>query len=89
MRRIYHCLSSFCLATVLVITAASAGCAGRVRIYDDDHRDWHQWNRDEDVQYRRYLGERHEDYREYSKLKPDEQKDYWNWRHGHSDSDNH
>jgi hypothetical protein len=42
MRIIYRYLSSFCLATTLVLTVASAGCTGQVRIRDEDHDDWHR-----------------------------------------------
>ena len=82
MRQISYYLSSLCLSTTLVITAAGAGCAGRVRVYDEYHSDWHRWDHNEDREYRRYLSERHEGYRNYSKLDRDEQKNYWDWRHG-------
>ena len=36
-----------------------------------------------------YLEERHEEYRSYDTLKPDEQQKYWNWRHDHPDEDRH
>ncbi len=83
MRGIFRYLSSFCLVATLVITAASAGCAGRVRVYDEYHSDYHRWDHDEDVRYRQYLSERHEQYRDYSTLNRDEQKSYWDWRHSH------
>jgi hypothetical protein len=87
MRGIFRYLSSFCLGATLAITTASAGCAGRVRIYDSYHTDYHRWDHHEDVAYRRYLGERHEEYRDFSKLDGDRQKDYWDWRHSHPDPD--
>jgi hypothetical protein len=83
MRRIYSYLSSFCLAFTIIIAVAGIGCAGRVRIYDSYHDDYHVWNHDEDVHYRQYLADRHEEYRDYAKLSPDEQKGYWDWRHSH------
>jgi hypothetical protein len=83
MSQIKRILSSACLAASLLITVAGAGCAGRVRVYDEYHSDYHNWDRHEDVVYRSYWGERHEPYRDYNKLNKDEQKEYWNWRHDH------
>ena len=55
------------------------------RIYDRDHRDYHNWNDNEDQYYRRYLGERHRDYRPFTQQRRREQRDYWNWRHSQTD----
>jgi hypothetical protein len=85
MSPIKRILSSTFLAASLLIAVANTGCAGRVRIYDDYHSDWHTWDHNEDVVYRSYWTERHEPYRDYNKLNKDEQKDYWNWRHDHAD----
>jgi hypothetical protein len=79
-------LASALLAGSLLIAVGSSGCAARVRVYDEDHRDYHSWNHDEDVVYRGYWTERKEPYRDYKKLNKDEQKDYWNWRHNHPDN---
>ncbi|MFI5092700.1 MAG: hypothetical protein WCE50_03725 [Candidatus Acidiferrum sp.] len=57
----------------------------QTRVYDRSHKDYHQWNDNEDRAYRRYLGEQHEDYRDYSKLKRNQQTAYWNWRHRNPD----
>ena len=78
-------IASLFLASVFVISASNLGCAARVRLYDQDHADWHRWNGDEDHAYRSYLSENHKDYREFSQLNRDEQAQYWNWRHSHPD----
>jgi hypothetical protein len=59
------------------------------RIYDRDHKDYHNWNGDEDRVYRQWYTESHNGrgYREYNKLKHKEQNAYWNWRHQHGDHD--
>ena len=57
----------------------------QIRVYDKQHKDYHNWDEREDHAYRRYLSERHEEYREYSKLKEKQQREYWNWRHSHPD----
>jgi len=86
MSRIKRVLISSCFAGNLLIAVAGLGCAGRVRIYDEYHSDWHTWDHNEDVAYRSYWNERHEPYRDYNKLNKGEQKDYWNWRHDHPDN---
>src|SRR5436309_9373465 len=52
-----------------------------VRYEDRAHKDFHEWNPDEDQAYRRYLQEHHRKYHEFSKAKKSEQSDYWKWRH--------
>ena len=71
------------LAAIVFVSLGSAGCAGRVSYYDEDHHDYHRWNNHEVVVYRSYWTGRHEPYREYSTLNKDEQRDYWKWRHEH------
>jgi Ni/Co efflux regulator RcnB len=57
------------------------------RVYDRAHKDYHNWDGNEDRSYRQYLGEKHRDYRPFSETKPKEQTAYWNWRHSHPDQD--
>ena len=59
------------------------------RIYDRDHKDYHNWNGDEDRNYRKWYNERHQgrEYREYNRLNKHDQTAYWNWRHQHGDGD--
>ncbi len=57
----------------------------RNRIYDRDHKDYHNWDDNEDRSYRLYLGERHREYRPFVELKAKDQRAYWNWRHNHPD----
>jgi hypothetical protein len=89
MSRIKRFLSLACLSAGLFLAVGGSGCAGRVRVYDEYHSDWHQWDHNEDLAYHRYWDERHESYRDYNKLNKGEQKDYWNWRHAHPDNDKH
>jgi hypothetical protein len=86
MSRIKRILSSTYLAASFLIFVASSGCAGRVRVYDEYHGDYHHWDHHEDDEYRSYWNEHHEPYRDYNKLNKDEQKNYWNWRHDHPDN---
>jgi hypothetical protein len=59
----------------------------QVRVYDRDHKDYHNWDDREEHAYRGYLAERHENYRAYEKQKHKDQRHYWNWRHSHPDHD--
>jgi hypothetical protein len=59
----------------------------QVRIYDRDHRDYHNWDDHEDRAYRRYLTVEHRTYREYHRQHHRVQRHYWNWRHTHPDRD--
>lgn len=60
---------------------------GQGRVYDQAHRDWHDWNDREERAYRQFLNENRRDYREFSRLDARGQRDYWNWRHSHPDRD--
>jgi hypothetical protein len=53
------------------------------RVYDRAHRDYHNWNGDEDRLYRQYLEEHHRQYRVYSRMNQKQQREYWQWRHDH------
>ena len=57
------------------------------RYYDRERHDWHEWNEHENRAYRHWLMEerREQRYREYQRLKAEEQRAYWNWRHTHPD----
>jgi hypothetical protein len=59
----------------------------QVRIYDRDHRDYHDWDNREDRAYWRYLAAQHWRYREYHRQHHRTQRQYWNWRHNHPDRD--
>ena len=58
------------------------------RYYDREHKDYHNWDGNEDNAYRRWITEeRHEQYRDFGRLKRDQQSAYWSWRHQHPDND--
>lgn len=56
------------------------------RYYDKEHRDYHEWNANEDRAYRRYWEERHHTYVDWARASAAQQQAYWNWRHSHPDS---
>ena len=57
------------LATTGSVVAARTPQDVQVRVYDRDHKDYHDWNESEERAYKHYLEERHEQYRKYDKLK--------------------
>jgi hypothetical protein len=59
----------------------------RNRFYDRQHKDYHNWDSNEDRSFRVYLGERHREYHPFVELKVKEQNSYWKWRHNHPDHD--
>jgi hypothetical protein len=93
MHRTHRYITSLFLAAALaaplsVMAAASPQDAGvQVRVYDRDHRDYHNWDDREDHAYRGFLTERRETYREYNRQNHKTQRRYWKWRHEHPDHD--
>jgi hypothetical protein len=87
-----HIRSLFLAAAIAAPVAIMAhprpqGGSVQVRIYDRDHRDYHDWDDHEDRAYRRYLAAQHRTYREYHRQRRSVQRHYWNWRHSHPDHD--
>jgi hypothetical protein len=93
MRRVSRYISLLFLATAIAAPAlVGAGAKAQeasvqVRVYDRDHRDYHNWDDREDRAYRRYLVERHRSYQTYQRQHYKVQRHYWNWRHSHPDRD--
>jgi len=80
-------LSGFLLGAALIApVAVRADEHHDKRYYDRDHKDYHQWNGQEDRAYRVYLGEQHRNYRDFSRVRRNEQSQYFAWRHSHPDS---
>jgi hypothetical protein len=76
----------FWLASALLAGALTVACAHHYRAYDPYYNDYHVWNDREVVYYQQWARETHRDpNRDFRKLPPDEQEDYWKWRHTHSD----
>jgi hypothetical protein len=55
------------------------------RVYDKEHKDYHNWDDNENKAWGQYRTENHKDSREYSKANKKEQSEYWNYRHAHPD----
>lgn len=80
-------MSSLLLAAALASPLVSTGCAGHgyYRTYDPYYHDYHRWDDHEQVYYHQWITINHRPDRDFRQLGPDEQKQYWDWRHGHSD----
>jgi hypothetical protein len=93
MRYLDRCIGLLILASAIAAPTAIMASprpqdgSVQVRIYDRDHRDYHDWNDREDRAYRRYLVEQHRSYRVYHRQHYRVQRHYWNWRHSHPDND--
>lgn len=59
------------------------------RYYDQQNRDYHNWDSREDRMYRQWLAERNYSYVNYDQLRPEDQRDYWNWRHRQEKRERH
>lgn len=75
--------AAFVAPTVVTTTVTAQGV--QVRVFDSNHRDYHNWDDREDRAYRRYLNEQHHSYREYNRQNKRSQRSYWTWRHSHPD----
>ena len=57
------------------------------RYYDQDRKDYHEWNEREDRAYRHWLQMNHKAYHDWKKSNAKEQRAYWKWRHDHRGDD--
>jgi hypothetical protein len=90
MGTLKRCLSSILMAGALATPVIITGCAARVgvgyRVYDPYYRDYHVWDDHERGYYQQWTVETHRDpHRDFRKLKHEQQKEYWSWRHNRSD----
>ena len=73
------------LAVSLTAPLVMADDHDNKRYYDKTHKDYHQWNENEDRSYNQFLNEKHVQVHHWKKAKHAEQQEYWNWRHEHPD----
>jgi hypothetical protein len=87
MARGYKFILSVLLAGALCSLMIFGGCAARAsyRVYDPAYGDYHVWDHNEVAYYQRWEVETHRDHREFAKRSADEQKEYFTWRHAHSE----
>jgi hypothetical protein len=78
-------LSAALAAPVAILAAAPQEANVQVRVYDRNHKDYHNWDDNENRAWGQYLTENHREAHEFSKANRKEQSQYWNWRHAHPD----
>jgi hypothetical protein len=75
------------LIAPMAITANAAPQKVSVRVYDRDHKDYHNWDDREVHSYSLFRGEHPKYNVTFSKTKRNQQREYWSWRHEHPDHD--
>jgi hypothetical protein len=79
-------LTAALAAPVAIMAAARPQEASvQVRVYDKNHKDYHNWDDNENRNWERFLTENHRNSHEFSKANTKEQSEYWNWRHSQPD----
>jgi len=93
MNRAYRLASSLFLAAAIaapvsmLAAPAAQDAAVQVRVYDRDHKDYHNWDDNENKRWGLYLQENHRKEHDFKKATRKEQSEYWKWRHDHPDAD--
>jgi hypothetical protein len=82
MHRGSRWVRSLLMAAVLAAPAMIVGCAEHARVYDPYYHDYHVWDSNEVVYYQRWEHETHREHKDFDKRSAEEQKQYWDWRHG-------
>ena len=91
MDRTHRYISSLFLTAALAVPVAIMAAPGpqnasvQVRVYDRDHKDYHNWDDHENQSWGLYLSNNHKKPHEFAKANKKEQSQYWNWRHDHPD----
>ena len=81
-------LAAAIAAPVSIIAApAPQGASTQVRVYDTDHKDYHNWDDNENKAWGVYLTDNKKKAHTFTRSSKKEQSDYWNWRHDHPDHD--
>jgi hypothetical protein len=91
MHRVHTYIASLfltaALAAPVALMAAPVPQEARVqiRVYDRQHKDYHNWDDNENRAWGQYLSDNHKNSHEFSKANRREQSRYWNYRHSHPD----
>lgn len=87
----HRCIASFFLTAVLAAPAVTLAApvpqdaAVQVRVYDRNHKDYHNWDDHEEHAWGQFEVETHRNHHDYQHANKKEQSQYWNWRHSHPD----
>jgi len=92
MHHAHRYIASLFLTAALVAPVAILGAPApqeasvQIRVYDRNHKDYHNWDDNENRAWGQYQTEHHKNSHEFSKANKREQGQYWNWRHSHPDN---
>jgi hypothetical protein len=78
--------AAFAAPVSMMAAPAPQDATVQVRVYDKDHKDYHNWDDNENRAWGQFLVENHRSSHEYAKASRKEQSQYWNWRHAHPDN---
>lgn len=83
MRTFSRALTTLALTMTLAAPFLIAGCSARVgyRSYDPYYNDYHTWDHSEVTYYTQWETNTHREHKDFQKRSPDEQKEYWTYRH--------
>ena len=80
-------LTAALVAPVVIIAAPAPQEANvQLRYYDKHHKDYHNWDENENRSWGQYLTTKHRNSHEFSRASKREQSNYWNYRHSHPDN---
>ena len=91
MHRAHRYVASLFLAAAIagpmsiMAVPSPQGATVQVRVYDRNHKDYHNWDDHENQAWGVYLTNNHRNHVEYAKARRGDQDAYWNWRHSHPD----
>ena len=91
MHRSHHYIASLFLTAALaaplsLVAAPRPQEAGvQVRVYDKQHKDYHNWDDNEDRAYAQFRGSHPTFNVTFGKTSSNQQTTYWNWRHANPD----
>ncbi len=91
MHRAHHYVASLFLTAALAAPVSMLAApvpqevGVQVRVYDRDHKDYHNWDDHERHAWGIFLADNHRHDHEYAHANQKEQREYWNWRHSHPD----
>jgi len=92
MHHAHRYIASLFLTAALVAPVTILGAPApqeasvQIRVYDRNHKDYHNWDDNENRAWGQYQTEHHKNSHEFSKANKREQGQYWNWRHSHPDN---
>jgi len=88
-RHLYSASLFLTAALVMPVAMMAAPAPQRasvqLRVYDSGHKDYHNWDDNENRAWGQYLTENNRKPHEFRRAKKNEKSEYWNWRHEHED----